>query len=61
MILLRFILICIIIYLLIRSFVSYFTEEKNRKFREHDSGRSTDKKSGVSKEIGEYVDYEEVD
>ena len=60
-ILIRFVLITIIIYLLIRSFVRFF-EGQDESDREHRSKmKDNPKPSGVSKEIGEYVDYEEVD
>ncbi len=60
-ILIRFVLISIIIYLLIRPIVKFF-----QGLYEPDQGQRPEKKdnqksSGVSKEIGEYVDYEEVD
>lgn len=61
MIFIRFILICVIIYLLIRSFVRFFAEEEEKLSRGGNRGRKSHKKNGVSKEIGEYVDYEEVD
>ncbi len=57
--LIRIILIGIIIYLLVRSFVRYFAEvEASARKPEQDQKNKT---KGVSKEIGEYVDYEEVD
>jgi len=60
-ILIRFVLITIIIYLLIRSFVRFF-EGQNEPDQGHRSEKNDNTKpSGVSKEIGEYVDYEEVD
>lgn len=59
--LIRFVLITIIIYLLVRSFVRYF-EEKNTSVHKHEHDQEKNSKSkGVSKEVGEYVDYEEVD
>lgn len=59
--LIRFILVSIIIYLLIRSFNNFF-EEQNKSSREHNVQKEdNDKSKGVSKEIGEYVDYEEVE
>lgn len=61
MILIRFILICIIIYLLVRSFVRFFAEQSSRSDEIHEEERRRKKKTGVSKEIGEYIDYEEVD
>ena len=59
--LIRFILVSIIIYLVIRSFNRYFEEvDSNSREREHKQENKTGSK-GVSKEIGEYTDYEEVD
>ena len=59
MILIRYLLICIIGYLIVRSFVK-FGEEKSsvEKHEQAKKDEATQKK--VSKEIGEYVDYEEV-
>jgi hypothetical protein len=60
-ILIRFVLISIIIYLLVRSFVRYFQGDDS-SVSEHEHGSTNKTKSGgVSKEVGEYVDYEEVD
>ena len=60
--LIRFILVSIIIYLIFRSFIRFFAEEADasgRKNEKHyDDHRS--KAKGVSKEVGEYVDYEEI-
>jgi large-conductance mechanosensitive channel len=57
----RFILISIIIYLLIRSFVRYFQDKDDSdQYRQHENTNKK-KPKGVSKEIGEYIDYEEVD
>lgn len=61
MIFFRFILICIIIYLLVRSFVRFFAEQISSSNEVFEEKRRKSKKSGVSKEIGEYIDYEEVD
>ena len=60
MILIRYLLICIIGYLIIRSFVK-FGQDKSSSSRIH----KTDRKNNmppkkVSKEIGEYIDYEEI-
>jgi hypothetical protein len=57
--LIRFILVVIIIYLLVRSFVRYFAEEDASHCDQ--VPKKETKSNGVSKEIGEYVDYEEVD
>jgi hypothetical protein len=59
--LIRFILVSIIIYLLIRSFVRYFEEQDSSTPDNDNYQKKETKKKGVSKEIGEYVDYEEVD
>ena len=59
--LIRFVLVSIIIYLIIRSFSRYF-EEINSDTRDRGQKQeNTSKSKGVSKEIGEYTDYEEVD
>lgn len=59
--LIRFILISIIIYLLFRSFARYFEEQNAASKDKETQNGSQSKQKGVSKEIGEYVDYEEVD
>jgi large-conductance mechanosensitive channel len=58
--LIRFILVGMIIYLLVRSFARYFAEEKEEhRYREDESSKEQ-KQKGVSKEVGEYIDYEEI-
>ena len=57
----RFVLISIIVYLLVRSFVRFFQEQNGQDPRNRSDHNDSQKQSGVSKEIGEYVDYEEVD
>jgi large-conductance mechanosensitive channel len=59
--LIRFILIGIIIYLLVRSFVRYFEEQETSARKPERDQKNETKTKGVSKEIGEYVDYEDVD
>lgn len=59
--LIRFVLISIIIYLIIRSFNRYFEEMNNHARESGQKQENTSKSKGVSKEIGEYTDYEEVD
>ena len=60
--LIRFVLVTIIIYLLVRSFARYFEKKDTSDHDHHDHDREKNSKSkGVSKEVGEYVDYEEVD
>lgn len=60
MILIRFVLISVIIYLIIRSFVNYGKEGNPASPKSDNENRNTTGKK-VSKEIGEYVDYEELD
>jgi large-conductance mechanosensitive channel len=59
-ILIRFILVSLIVYLLVRSFMKLVKAEEPavHKPEPGKSGNATDKK--ISKEIGEYIDYEEI-
>lgn len=59
--LIRFILVSIIIYLIIRSFSRYFQEMDSNTIEREPKQESKTGSKGVSKEIGEYTDYEEVD
>ena len=60
MILIRFALIGLIVYLLVRSFMRYGEEETSSTQKSGpEKNNVTNKK--VSKKIGEYVDYEEID
>ena len=59
MIIIRFILIFFIVYLLVRGFIkSLFLGDSSRtpEHRRHDK----DPNKKVSKEVGEFIDYEEV-
>lgn len=60
MILIRFILISLIVYLIIRSFLRLGKSDKPDSHipGQEKSGKVADKK--ISKKIGEYIDYEEV-
>ena len=59
MILLRYLLICAIGYLIIRSFVKFGKEKPSGERKERvDKDKTPQKK--VSKEVGEYIDYEEI-
>jgi large-conductance mechanosensitive channel len=58
--LIRFILVGIIIYLLVRSFTRYFAEQEEEARKRASEGSKEPGPKGVSKEIGEYIDYEEV-
>jgi large-conductance mechanosensitive channel len=57
--LIRVILIATIIYLLVKSFVNFFADEAEKEERREREKNS--KSKGVSKNVGDYVDYEEVD
>jgi hypothetical protein len=57
MILIRFFLISLIVYLIIRSFMRYGNESEAEKQKEKYDHNETKK---VSKSIGEYVDFEEI-
>lgn len=60
-ILFRLALIALIIYLVVRSFVKSGVErELNKRERENSSFKTKNGKK-VSKDVGEFVDYEEVD
>jgi hypothetical protein len=58
MILIRYLLICIIGYLIVRSFIRYGGEEKTPGDLHKSDNKTSSKK--ISKEVGEYVDYEEI-
>jgi signal peptidase I len=61
MLLIRFFLISLIVYLIVRSFLRSLVvnEPENRRPEPEKRDNITIKK--VSKEVGEYVDYEEVE
>lgn len=58
--LVRIFLIGLVIYLLVRSFTRAFEEQEPENKDLRDDYTSDLKNKGVSKEVGEYVDYEEV-
>mgnify|MGYP001234997186 CR=1 FL=1 len=60
MILIRYILICIIGYLIIRSFIMYSEVGKPSAGKPGPEKKNKVPVKKVSKEIGEYIDYEEV-
>ena len=61
MILIRFILIGLIVYLITRSFMRFGEEKKSGTHIDGSEKRSNVKNKKVSRKIGEYVDYEEID
>ncbi|HUX97539.1 MAG TPA: hypothetical protein VMV47_17530 [Bacteroidales bacterium] len=60
MILVRYFLIGLIVYLLVRSFVKFGQGNKpdSQLGKSEDSSKSEKRK--ISKSVGEYVDYEEI-
>lgn len=60
MILVRYFLIILIIYLLVRSFVKFGQENKPHSNLDSAEEKSKAEKRKISKSIGEYVDYEEI-
>jgi hypothetical protein len=57
--LLRVVLISLIIYLLVRSFVRFFQGGEEAREVNEDKNASGQKK--IPGDVGEYVDYEEID
>jgi len=61
MVLIRFVLISLIIYLIIRSFNKFREAEKSSLHKSEPEKDSKINNKGVSKKIGEYIDFEDVD
>lgn len=61
MILIRFALIGLIVYLLVRSFMKDGSEGSQSSSNQNHGNKDNLTVKKVSKKIGEYVDYEEVD
>ena len=59
--LIRFGLVSLIIYLIIRSFIRIGEESESEPRNPEPEKQSKKAVKGVPKEIGEYIDYEEVD
>jgi len=59
--LIRFVLISIIIFLIIRSFARFFQDLNSPDQKDKTGPKNDPKSKGVSKDVGEFVDYEEVD
>ena len=60
MILIRYFLICIIGFLIIRFFVKFGQEDKSSVDNKKADNKDKVPPKKVSKEIGEYIDYEEI-
>jgi large-conductance mechanosensitive channel len=61
MVLIRFILISLIIYLIVRSFAKLGETDQSATHKSGPESSNNINTKGVSKKIGEYIDYEEVD
>jgi len=59
--LIRVILIGLIFYLILKPIVKFFEGEEEPRDRRPPQPEKKQGKKGVPKELGEYVDYEEVD
>ncbi len=59
-ILIRVILIALIIFLLGRSIARFLEDQSSSSRKSGNDDRGAGKNRGVSKEVGEYVDYEEI-
>jgi hypothetical protein len=60
MIFVRYILLCIIGYLIIRSFIKYGEAGRPSAGKPEAEKKNKMVSKKVSKEIGEYIDYEEI-
>jgi hypothetical protein len=60
MILIRFVLISLVIYLVIRSLIRYGEKENPSVHTNEPESSGSRSSKGVSKKIGEYIDYEDV-
>jgi hypothetical protein len=58
LILIRIFLVSLIIYLIIRSFTRYNREEEDNR-QDPPSGNNSRNSKRISKETGEYIDFEE--
>ncbi|MCX6253205.1 MAG: hypothetical protein NTV31_01865 [Bacteroidia bacterium] len=61
MILIRFVLVSLIVYLIIRSFIRFGKDEEPVTRMSEPEKKNKINNKGVSKKIGEYIDYEEIE
>jgi large-conductance mechanosensitive channel len=61
MILIRFFLISLIVYLIVRSFIRFSNEEEPSRLNKEPDKKNNIPVKKISKEVGEYIDYEDVD
>jgi len=59
--LIRIVLIGLIIYLIIRMFARYFAITKDSGHESGTDNKNTPDKKKISRDTGEFIDYEEVD
>ena len=59
--LLRIVLICLIIYLLIRSFSRYGDEIENKEADSNKLNKNRVPGKKISRNVGDYVDFEEIE
>jgi hypothetical protein len=57
---LKLVLILLIIFLIARVFIVYGSSEQSGKKNPEPEGKNSKTRKGVPKNIGEYIDYEEV-
>jgi hypothetical protein len=60
MILFRYFLIGLIVYLIVRAFLRYSDKDKGPEQRNGSGATEKNVTKRISKEVGEYVDYEEI-
>jgi hypothetical protein len=60
MVLIRYLLICLIGFLLVRAFVNFRSEDKASEIKDDTGKKDKVPQKKVSKEVGEYIDYEEL-
>jgi len=58
---LKLILVFLVIFLIVRAFIITGLESVQNTPREEKKGPAAKVKKGVPRELGEYVDYEEID
>lgn len=59
--LIRFILVSLIVYLLIRSFTRYSNASGESQQQKTPENKDPKNERKISKRVGEYIDYEEVE
>jgi large-conductance mechanosensitive channel len=60
MILIRYVLVSLIIFLLVRSFIRLGEESKTSEQTSERVKKNSEGKKRISKRVGEYIDYEDV-